>query len=95
MQHALKLPIGEPQLLKSPLFLQVRDEYRVDFDEGRGGYGNIVKAQLSDRQQDMLHQMREYEAGQDDARGSGDEAEEPHTGGPANPRFREEHSDDE
>ena len=45
---------------------QVRDEYRVDYDEGRGGYGNIVKAQLTQRQKEMVAQMQEYEAGQDD-----------------------------
>ena len=44
----------------------MRDEYRVDYDEGRGGYGNIVKAQLTQRQKEMVNQMQEYEAGQDD-----------------------------
>ena len=28
------------------LFFQVRDEYRTDFDGGRGGYGMIVKQKL-------------------------------------------------
>lgn len=44
----------------------MRDEYRVDYDEGRGGYGNIVKAQLTQRQRDMVTQMKEYEAGQEE-----------------------------
>jgi hypothetical protein len=30
-----------------PLFLvKVRDEYRTDFDSGRGGYGKIVQQKL-------------------------------------------------
>lgn len=73
---------------------QVRDEYRIDFDEGRGGYGNIVKAQLTQRQQEMLSQMQEYEAGQDeegDEQGGGNPAEVK----AANPRFRGDDSDDE
>lgn len=68
---------------------QVRDEYRVDYDEGRGGYGNIVKEQLSQRQQDMLDQMKEYEAGQETEQM---DVEPPSA---AAPRFREEVSDDE
>lgn len=77
-------------------FPQVRDEYRVDFDEGRGGYGNIVKAQLSQRQKDMLHQMKEYEAGQGNGDEDGGDAEgEALAAGGANPRFREENSDEE
>lgn len=26
--------------------LQVRDEYRTDFDEGRGGYGQIIATKI-------------------------------------------------
>ena len=70
---------------------QVRDEYRTDFDEGRGGYGNIVKAQLTQRQQEMLIQMQEYEAGQDDDPELDAEPEAP----AANPRFREDNSEEE
>jgi nuclear cap-binding protein subunit 2 len=29
--------------------LQVRDEYRTDFDEGRGGYGKIVSNKIRPR----------------------------------------------
>ena len=74
---------------------QVRDEYRIDYDEGRGGYGNIVKAQLTQRQQEMLSQMQEYEAGQDD---EGDETMQSGnavTGTAANPRYRGEESEEE
>ena len=28
------------------MFVQVRDEYRTDFDSGRGGYGKIVQQKL-------------------------------------------------
>ena len=65
----------------------------MDYDEGRGGYGNIVKAELTQRQSEMLEQMGQYEAGQDD--GAEPEAEAPGGSAPANPRFREEASDDE
>jgi len=73
--------------------LQVRDEYRVDYDEGRGGYGNIM-AQATQRQ---LAQMQEYEAGQEfHGEGEGDHdmgiAKEAPV---ANPRFRAEDSDEE
>ncbi len=75
--------------------MQVRDEYRIDYDEGRGGYGNIVKAQLTQRQQEMLSQMQEYEAGQDD---EGDESMQVDTqasGKAANPRFRGDESEED
>lgn len=74
---------------------QVRDEYRIDYDEGRGGYGNIVKAQVTQRQQEMLSQMQEYEAGQDE---EGDESMQPGaaaTQNAANPRYRGEESDED
>lgn len=29
------------------LFLQVRDEYRSDFDSGRGGYGKIIQQKVT------------------------------------------------
>ena len=32
--------------LKITFVLQVRDEYRTDFDSGRGGYGKIVQQKL-------------------------------------------------
>lgn len=73
--------------------LQVRDEYRIDYDEGRGGYGNIVKAQLTQRQQEMLSQMQEYEAGQDED-GDNDMAEKV-PGKAANSRYRGDESDED
>eukprot|EP00884_Botryococcus_braunii_P006551 jgi/Botrbrau1/15898/Bobra.40_1s0080.1 len=44
---------------------QVRDEYRTDYDEGRGGFGNIVKQELASRQQQVAQQMGMYSEGQD------------------------------
>ena len=44
----------------------MRDEYRTDFDAGRGGYGNIVKNELLTRQQELQRRMEEYAEGQDD-----------------------------
>ena len=73
--------------------LQVRDEYRIDYDEGRGGYGNIVKAQLTQRQQEMLSQMQEYEAGQDEDNDEGWQAKG--DGKAANPRYRGDDSDED
>ena len=52
---------------------QVRDEYRTDWDAGRGGYGNIVKQELAARQDAIKVQMGMYAAGQGDA--AGDEAD--------------------
>lgn len=43
---------------------QVRDEYRTDWDAGRGGYGNIVKQELTSRQAAVAEQMGMYEEGQ-------------------------------
>lgn len=43
---------------------QVRDEYRTDWDAGRGGYGNIVKQELTTRQAAVAEQMGMYEEGQ-------------------------------
>ena len=43
---------------------QVRDEYRTDWDAGRGGYGNIVKQELAIRQETIKAQMGMYAEGQ-------------------------------
>lgn len=43
---------------------QVRDEYRTDWDAGRGGYGNIVKEELSARQVAVVQNMDLYAEGQ-------------------------------
>ena len=48
---------------------QVRDEYRTDWDAGRGGYGNIVKQELARRQDAINANMGMYEQGQDDEGG--------------------------
>ncbi len=45
---------------------QVRDEYRTDWDAGRGGYGNIVKQELTARQAAVAEQMGLYAEGQGD-----------------------------
>ena len=34
------------QNVKITIVLKVRDEYRTDFDSGRGGYGKIVQQKL-------------------------------------------------
>ena len=44
--------------------MQVRDEYRTDWDAGRGGYGNIVKEELSARQVAVVQNMDLYAEGQ-------------------------------
>lgn len=44
--------------------MQVRDEYRTDWDAGRGGYGNIVKQELTARQIAIKEQMNMYAEGQ-------------------------------
>ena len=36
----------QPLLALNDYQFQVRDEYRTDFDSGRGGYGLIVKQKL-------------------------------------------------
>ena len=43
----------------------MRDEYRTDYDNGRGGYGNIMRSELEARQQTMQDQMGMYAEGQD------------------------------
>ena len=53
------------QTLELLLLLQVRDEYRTDYDNGRGGYGNIMRSELEIRQQTMQDQMGMYAEGQD------------------------------
>lgn len=45
--------------------VQVRDEYRTDWDAGRGGYGNIVKQELTRRQEAITANMGMYEQGQE------------------------------
>ena len=46
--------------------LQVRDEYRTDWDAERGGYGNIVKQEMVRRQEALESNMAMYNQGQDD-----------------------------
>ena len=45
----------------------MRDEYRVDFDEGRGGFGQIVREEMRRHQAESVRQMDEYNLGQDEA----------------------------
>ncbi|KAK9800759.1 hypothetical protein WJX73_007860 [Symbiochloris irregularis] len=45
---------------------QVRDEYRTDWDAERGGFGNIVKAEMARRQAEMEANMALYNQGQDE-----------------------------
>jgi nuclear cap-binding protein subunit 2 len=69
---------------------QVRDEYRMDYDPGRGGYGNILKQEMTSRQQ-MMQQLQEEMSGGDMGgyrmAGGG--------GGPSDKRFRRDDSDNE
>lgn len=72
---------------------QVRDEYRMDYDPGRGGYGNILKQEMTSRQQ-MMQQLQEEMSGGDMggyrmAGGGGG------GGAPAEKRFRRDDSDNE
>ncbi|KAK9831311.1 hypothetical protein WJX81_001058 [Elliptochloris bilobata] len=53
---------------------QVRDEYRTDWDAGRGGYGNIVKQELTARQAAVAEQMGMYAEGQGEDGLEGDAA---------------------
>lgn len=46
---------------------QVRDEYRMDFDDGRGGYGQIFRQELETRRAAIQHQQRQLSQGQDAA----------------------------
>lgn len=72
----------------------MRDEYREDYDAGRGGWGHLKLRQQQEeerqRQQDELYRgdheggMRDVPAGE----GTADE-------GGQNPRFREEREDEE
>jgi nuclear cap-binding protein subunit 2 len=73
----------------------VRDEYRVDYDAGRGGYGNIMMAQATQRQQEQLAQMQEYEAGQEFEDDQELEIKLDKEVPAANPRFRGEDSDED
>ena len=52
-----------------PPSLQVRDEYRQDFDPGRGGYGRLIEMQLN-------QQHMEYAAGLEEE-GEGEVEEDP------------------
>lgn len=65
---------------------QVRDEYRMDYDPGRGGYGTILKQEIGTRQQ-MIQMMQEEMTG-GDVGGY-------RTLGPTEKRFRGDESDDE
>ena len=58
-------PWSEPGRNRRLAWLQVRDEYRTDYDNGRGGYGNIMRSELESRQQTMQDQMGMYAEGQD------------------------------
>lgn len=42
---------------------QVRDEYRMDYDSGRGGYGSVLRTELSARQSLMAMMGNEMDMG--------------------------------
>ena len=72
---------------------QVRDEYREDFDAGRGGYGHIqARQQQEDEERERQRQQDELYKGDHDQAGGrdvpeGDESQ-------ANQRFREEREEE-
>lgn len=77
---------------------QVRDEYRMDYDAGRGGYGSILQKEMEVRQQMMNSMAEEMSYGgmggyvahaQDGGQGGGQ------GGGDAPMRFDRGDSDDE
>lgn len=39
-------------------YCKVRDEYRTDYDEGRGGYGKIVATKITQARDPMWHQTK-------------------------------------
>jgi hypothetical protein len=75
----------------------VRDEYRTDYDVGRGGYGKLVQTGLAeihgggaaradgDEASRGFKRAREEQPGADDARGQPAEK---------NPRFRDREEDE-
>ena len=85
---------NKPERMNTFISSQVRDEYRMDYDAGRGGYGTILQQELAARQSMMamyagemnLGDLGGFKGGQAAAAGQQQEAE--------NPRFRDE-SDDE
>ena len=52
MEYEIPVKIMEYEILPVKIYgilddmIQVRDEYRTDFDSGRGGYGKIVQQKL-------------------------------------------------
>lgn len=81
---------------------QVRDEFRTDYDAGRGGYGRVVQAELAvlAKRQQMQQQGLALDEGLD----AGDEAALPEQGQEKrrrvneqsrNPRFRDQDTDEE
>ena len=41
-----------PLIFDLSLRRQVRDEYRMDYDPGRGGYGQMIRRSLGDKKKD-------------------------------------------
>lgn len=68
---------------------QVRDEYREDYDVGRGGWGH-----LKQKQEERQRQMRQDALYRDDHDGGGNR-EVPDGAGEGGPRFREDVADDD
>ncbi|ORX75505.1 RNA-binding domain-containing protein [Anaeromyces robustus] len=81
---------------------QVRDEYRQEYDPGRGGYGHEVLRQEQRRREHQQSSYRNY--GPDSDRSSHkrsrkrdreDDSEDENTSRKRNPRFREGDSDED
>lgn len=72
---------------------QVRDEYRMDYDAGRGGYGTILQQELQQRKQLLSQQLNEGMDGNtyQDSYGEGDAQYNTQS----EKRFKRDDSDDE
>ncbi len=46
IQFGAKIALKKFHVKTNLYFFQVRDEYRTDYDAGRGGYGQIMKTKL-------------------------------------------------
>ena len=78
---------------------QVRDEYRTDYDVGRGGYGKLVQTGLSElhggggaaaTRPDGENGARGFKRGREEQPGAEDTRGQPEK----NPRFRERDEDE-
>lgn len=90
----------------APPPFQVRDEFRIDYDPGRGGFGKVVQKEIISQQQEGMAGLDADESpapqqGDSKRRRTGGQRErepqprEPQREEEENPRFRGRRSDDE